>query len=215
MNHDVLPSFEAARGRIEVVFSDNGREFCGRPDRHPTSCTGSSRRSNTAPRRSTPAVERHRGTVPPHAARRTLPGRRPPHLVRDHRRDASRAGQVPCCLQSQATVPRSAHERTHPLARILGGSAASHEDEPQGRTGGTKGRMSDPPSPIAGTGAALSGDHHLCTDSCVKSGTVLPGDRLPQTHPKATLLLLTSICPSQYPFLPMHVELPSCTSRAS
>ena len=31
MNHDVLPTFEAA----SVVLSDNGREFCGRPDRHP------------------------------------------------------------------------------------------------------------------------------------------------------------------------------------
>ena len=35
MNHDVLPSFEARQARIEVVLSDNGREFCGRPDRHP------------------------------------------------------------------------------------------------------------------------------------------------------------------------------------
>ena len=35
MNHDVLPTFESARGRIEVVLSDNGREFYGRPDRHP------------------------------------------------------------------------------------------------------------------------------------------------------------------------------------
>ena len=41
MNHDALPtfdalpSFKAARARIEVVLSDNGREFCGRPDRHP------------------------------------------------------------------------------------------------------------------------------------------------------------------------------------
>ena len=35
MNHDVLPTFEAARGRIEVVLSDNGREFCRRPDRRP------------------------------------------------------------------------------------------------------------------------------------------------------------------------------------
>ena len=31
----VLPTFEAAGVRIEVVLSDNGREFCGRPDRHP------------------------------------------------------------------------------------------------------------------------------------------------------------------------------------
>ncbi len=35
MNNDVLPTFEAAGARIEVVLSDNGREFCGRPDRHP------------------------------------------------------------------------------------------------------------------------------------------------------------------------------------
>ncbi len=35
MNHDVLPTFEAASARIKVVLSDNGREFCGRPDRHP------------------------------------------------------------------------------------------------------------------------------------------------------------------------------------
>jgi len=35
MNGDVLPTFEAHGGKIEVVLSDNGREFCGRPDRHP------------------------------------------------------------------------------------------------------------------------------------------------------------------------------------
>lgn len=35
MNHDVLTTFEAHKARIEVVLSDNGREFCGRPDRHP------------------------------------------------------------------------------------------------------------------------------------------------------------------------------------
>ena len=35
MNSDVLPTFEDAGAKIEVVLSDNGREFCGRPDRHP------------------------------------------------------------------------------------------------------------------------------------------------------------------------------------
>ena len=35
MNGEVLPSFEVVDARIEVVLSDNGREFCGRPDRHP------------------------------------------------------------------------------------------------------------------------------------------------------------------------------------
>lgn len=35
LNNDVLPTFEAHGARIETILSDNGREFCGRPDRHP------------------------------------------------------------------------------------------------------------------------------------------------------------------------------------
>lgn len=35
MNNDVIPTFEAANAKIETVLSDNGREFCGRPDQHP------------------------------------------------------------------------------------------------------------------------------------------------------------------------------------
>ena len=35
MNGDVIPTFEAHEARIETVLSDNGREFCGRPDQHP------------------------------------------------------------------------------------------------------------------------------------------------------------------------------------
>ncbi len=35
MNNDVLPSFEAHGAQIATVLSDNGREFCGRSDRHP------------------------------------------------------------------------------------------------------------------------------------------------------------------------------------
>ncbi len=35
MNNDVLPFFEGHRVRVKTVLSDNGREFCGRPDRHP------------------------------------------------------------------------------------------------------------------------------------------------------------------------------------
>ena len=35
MNSDMLPSFEVHGARIDTVLSDNGREFCGRPDRHP------------------------------------------------------------------------------------------------------------------------------------------------------------------------------------
>lgn len=35
MNNDVIPTFEAASAKIDVVSSDNGREFCGRPDQPP------------------------------------------------------------------------------------------------------------------------------------------------------------------------------------
>jgi transposase InsO family protein len=35
MNTDVLPAFEAVEAKIDTVLSDNGREFRGRPDRHP------------------------------------------------------------------------------------------------------------------------------------------------------------------------------------
>jgi transposase InsO family protein len=35
MNSDVIPTFEAQGAKIEAVLSDNGREFCGRPDQHP------------------------------------------------------------------------------------------------------------------------------------------------------------------------------------
>ena len=34
MNNDVLPTFDVHGARISTVLSDNGREFCGRPDRH-------------------------------------------------------------------------------------------------------------------------------------------------------------------------------------
>ena len=35
MNNDVLPTFEAHQARIATVLSDNGREYCRRPDHHP------------------------------------------------------------------------------------------------------------------------------------------------------------------------------------
>ena len=35
LNEDVLPFFEEHTSHISTILSDNGREFCGRPDRHP------------------------------------------------------------------------------------------------------------------------------------------------------------------------------------
>ena len=35
LNNDVLPFFEEHTVKIETILTDNGREFCGRPDSHP------------------------------------------------------------------------------------------------------------------------------------------------------------------------------------
>jgi transposase InsO family protein len=35
LNEDVLPFYEKHDVRVATILSDNGREFCGRPDRHP------------------------------------------------------------------------------------------------------------------------------------------------------------------------------------
>ena len=35
LNNDVLPTFDKHRACVHAILSDNGREFCGRPDRHP------------------------------------------------------------------------------------------------------------------------------------------------------------------------------------
>jgi transposase InsO family protein len=35
LNQDVLPFFEKHGVPVKTILSDNGREFCGRPDRHP------------------------------------------------------------------------------------------------------------------------------------------------------------------------------------
>lgn len=35
LNDEVLPTLEAHDAKIDTVLSDNGREFCERPDKHP------------------------------------------------------------------------------------------------------------------------------------------------------------------------------------
>ena len=35
LNNHVLPTFEEHGAKVYAVLSDNGREFCGRPDKHP------------------------------------------------------------------------------------------------------------------------------------------------------------------------------------
>lgn len=35
LNNHVLPFFDEHKARVDTVLSDNGREYCGRPDQHP------------------------------------------------------------------------------------------------------------------------------------------------------------------------------------
>lgn len=35
LNTDMLPTFEQHKAQVTAILSDKGREFCGRPDRHP------------------------------------------------------------------------------------------------------------------------------------------------------------------------------------
>ncbi len=35
LHNDVLPFFEKNKAQITKILSDNGCEYCGRPDRHP------------------------------------------------------------------------------------------------------------------------------------------------------------------------------------
>ena len=35
LNNHVLPFFEAHGVQVQTILSDNGSEYCGRPDRHP------------------------------------------------------------------------------------------------------------------------------------------------------------------------------------
>lgn len=35
LNNHALPSFEEHAVKVRTILSDNGREYCGRPDRHP------------------------------------------------------------------------------------------------------------------------------------------------------------------------------------
>jgi hypothetical protein len=46
----VLASHEALGVPVQVVLTDNGREFCGRRESHPTNSYSPSRASSTAPR---------------------------------------------------------------------------------------------------------------------------------------------------------------------
>lgn len=70
LNNDVLPFFEAQEVPVRSVLSDNGREYCGRPDKHPYELflQLEDNRASHHPGRP-PAKQRLFGANPPHPAR--------------------------------------------------------------------------------------------------------------------------------------------------
>ena len=136
MNNDVLPFFDEHRVRVKTVLSDNGREFCGRPDRHPYELFLQAR-GHRAPHDEggqAPVQRLHRA-LPPHAPRRALEGEGPHHLVRDRRGDAAGPRGVSGDLQPEAAAPRSSHGGPHALSSLQGRSHRRHEGR-KGQEGG-------------------------------------------------------------------------------
>ena len=145
MNHDVLPTFETARARIDVVLSDNGREFCGRPDRHSYELFLQLQTSSIAPRRSTARspTASWKGSTEPCSMNTSGSTAGAPRSRRSTRcRWRWKSTSSP---QALATAPGASHERTHPLAGVPGGPAAMSENQPKGPTGEAKGNLNDPP----------------------------------------------------------------------
>ena len=94
---------------IDTVLSDNGREFCGRPDQHPYELFLQLEDIEHRTTRVEPAaVQRHRRAAAPHAARRALPrpgphpGSRPSTRCRPHSMPFSCAATASGRLRLQA-----------------------------------------------------------------------------------------------------------------
>ena len=73
LNNDVLPHFEQQGLRIETLLSDNGREYCGRPDQHPFELFLQLEGIKHRRTGQTPAKQRLRRAAASHLAGRALP----------------------------------------------------------------------------------------------------------------------------------------------
>ena len=91
MNNEVLPTFDAHQARVSTVLSDNGREFCGRPDRHPyelfLQLEDIEHRTTQVRRPQSNGFVERPAQDPP---RRALPRPGPNQVLREHPRDADR-----------------------------------------------------------------------------------------------------------------------------
>ena len=95
LNHHVLPFFEEQGVKIRTILSDNEREYCGRPDKHPYELFLQLEdiEHRTHEGREAPFERLHRA-VPPHPPGRTSPHQGEYELVRDRRGDAEGSGRV-------------------------------------------------------------------------------------------------------------------------
>ena len=86
----VLPFYEALGVEVKAVLTDNGREFCGRPESHPLrtdACVARRRASHDEGAQ--PENQRLCRMHEPHLARRMLPNQGSGQMVRDARGDSA------------------------------------------------------------------------------------------------------------------------------
>jgi len=138
LNNHVLPFVEKHRAKIATVLSDNGREFCGRPDRHPLRASPPAR-GDRAPHDlgPVPAEQRiHRALTP-------RPARGAPRIQgRTKRYEAVEEMQadldwLPGAPQYEAAPPGPRHGWPNAVSGVQGGAA--EEDEEEGRNHSTEG----------------------------------------------------------------------------
>jgi transposase InsO family protein len=143
MNGDVIPTFEVHDARIETVLSDNGREFCGRPDQHPyelfLQLEEIEHRTTRVKRpQSNGIVERfHRMLLDEHFR---VEGRR---TWLNDRGDAGRSRRLPRRIQSAPAPSGPQHERPRTRKGLRRRPARNHEPE-GGQKASQKSRLTPP-----------------------------------------------------------------------
>ena len=136
LNNHVLPFFEEHGVKVQTVLSDNGREYCGREDRHPYELflqleEIEHRKTKVGRPQSNAYIERFHRT----------PGRAPEgegahDLVRVRRRDAGGSGRLHRDLQPEPSAPRPRHGGAAAVSGLQEGDPEAQEPEEVNQKGG-------------------------------------------------------------------------------
>ena len=147
LNNHALPFFEEHAVKVQTILSDNGREYCGRPDKHPYELflqleEIEHRTTKVGRPQSNGLIERfHRTLLEEH-----LRINDPDDLVRDGCGDAEGPGCLLGDLQPPAATPRPRHEGQDALRRLQGRDPEESPARGTSRQKGGQDRSVDPTS---------------------------------------------------------------------